>query len=240
MQRIDTNVAIVRGKIAAACLRAGRDPEDVKLVAVTKGVSAELIREAYDSSLRDFGENRVQEAEAKRGELQGLTPPPAWHLIGHLQTNKVGAALRLFDIIHSVDSVRLARALSERAGGGTRVLLEVNIAGEATKSGFAPEDVEQAFAEISSLPGLDIRGLMTVAPVMIRPTPPAAVLEWKSRVAWVTKPSSVAVLCSKAGKTMRLSSRTPPTHIGVKSLILMFSVPLEPGWTKWTRVDIVD
>jgi len=138
-------------------------------VAVTKGVSPTAIQAAFRAGVRHFGENRVQEAQAKREQLLGLEPRPTWHFMGHLQTNKVGAALRLFDIIHSVDSLRLAEALSQRVQGKIPILLEVNIAGEATKSGFLPNQLEAAFREIGRLPGLEVKGLMTVAPQAASP-----------------------------------------------------------------------
>lgn len=138
-------------------------------MAVTKGVSPTAIQAAFRAGVRHFGENRVQEAQAKREQLLGLEPRPTWHFMGHLQTNKVGAALRLFDIIHSVDSLRLAEALSQRVQGKIPILLEVNIAGEATKSGFLPNRLETAFREIGRLPGLEVKGLMTVAPQAASP-----------------------------------------------------------------------
>lgn len=138
-------------------------------MAVTKGVSPTAIQAAFRAGVRHFGENRVQEAQAKREQLLGLEPRPTWHFMGHLQTNKVGAALRLFDIIHSVDSLRLAEALSQRVQGKIPILLEVNIAGEATKSGFLPNQLEAAFREIGRLPGLEVKGLMTVAPQAASP-----------------------------------------------------------------------
>ena len=166
---IKANLEQVRRRIAQACQRAGRSPEEITIVAVTKGVSPTAIQAAFRAGVRHFGENRVQEAQAKREQLLGLEPRPTWHFMGHLQTNKVGAALRLFDIIHSVDSLRLAEALSQRVQGKIPILLEVNIAGEATKSGFLPNQLEAAFREIGRLPGLEVKGLMTVAPQAASP-----------------------------------------------------------------------
>ena len=169
-----TNIARVRERIAAAARRVGRDPEEITLVAVTKTVPAHRVREAWELGLTDFGENRVQEAVAKiplvvpEGERASDRPPPRWHMIGHLQRNKVKHVIPLFDIIHSVDSVRLAREIERRAAQAGRVmpiLLEVNVAGEATKYGFAPEEVAAAVEDIAPLPHLEIHGLMTVAPI---------------------------------------------------------------------------
>lgn len=166
---IEANLEQVRRRIAQACQRAGRSSEEITIVAVTKGVSPAAIQAAFRAGVRHFGENRVQEAQAKREQLLSLEPRPTWHFMGHLQTNKVGAALRLFDIIHSVDSLRLAEALSQRIQGKIPILLEVNIAGEATKGGFLPNLLESAFQEIRRLPGLEVKGLMTVAPQAASP-----------------------------------------------------------------------
>jgi len=166
---INANLEGVHLRIAQACQRAGRSPEEVTIVAVTKGVSPTAIQAAFRAGIRHFGESRVQEAQAKREQLLGLEPRPVWHFVGHLQTNKVGAALRLFDIIHSVDSLRLAETISQRVQGKIPILLEVNIAGEATKGGLLPNQLEAAFQEIRRLPGLEVKGLMTVAPQAASP-----------------------------------------------------------------------
>ena len=159
----------VRCRVDGACRRSGRAPEEVTLVAVTKGFPLETIREAAAAGLRHLGENRVQEAEAKRIALADLPPDVIWHMVGHLQTNKVKTALDLFDIIQSVDSIRLAKALSRRASGPVPVFLEVNVAGESTKYGFSPEALPRAGQAIACLPNLDLRGLMTVAPPVANP-----------------------------------------------------------------------
>lgn len=162
-------IARVQDAIAAAALRSGRPAEAVRLVAVTKTVPAEVIAEVYGLGLREFGENRVQEAQPKIAALAAQGIRPVWHLVGHLQTNKATAALRCFDILQSVDSLRLAEALSRRVTGGpTRIFLEVNVAGEPTKFGFRLDDPTQPFADVvaavRALPGLMVEGLMTVAP----------------------------------------------------------------------------
>lgn len=160
----------VQEEIAQAAARAGRSG-DVRLVAVTKTFPADVVRAAYEAGQRLFGENRVQEAVAKApllAELEGIE----WHLIGHLQTNKARQAAELFDMIESVDSVRLATALDERAGRRGIVLpmlLEVNVAREEAKSGFDPDTLLQAVGELAQLSHLQLRGLMTVAPLAADP-----------------------------------------------------------------------
>jgi hypothetical protein len=166
---IAENAARVREQIAAACARAGRSPEEVTLIAVTKGFPAEVAAEACAAGLADLGENRLQEAAPKIEALAAMGLRPRWHLVGHLQRNKAQTAMHLFAIIHSVDSVRLAETISRRAQGQVQVLIEVNVAQEASKFGFAPQDVPSALRETAALPHLDVRGLMTVAPLTNNP-----------------------------------------------------------------------
>jgi pyridoxal phosphate enzyme (YggS family) len=159
-------VRAVRARVAAAAERAGRDPDDVTIVAVTKTVDIERIRVVYGLGMKVFGENRVQEA---RGKITGVRLPLArWEMIGHLQTNKVARAVELFARIQSVDSVKLAEALRERAeplGRELPLLLEVNVAGEASKAGLAPEEVIPAARAVAGMAPLRLEGLMTVAPI---------------------------------------------------------------------------
>ncbi len=162
---IAVRIARVRERIAAACARTGRAPEEVTLIAVTKGFGPDVVREAVEADVRDFGENRVQEAGAKIGTLADLPRDVRWHMIGHLQTNKVKTAVELFDTIHSVDSIHLAEAISRRAPAPVPVFLEVSVAGEASKSGFSQTDVQRARETIGGMPGLQVQGLMTVAPM---------------------------------------------------------------------------
>jgi len=168
---IAERVEAVRLRIAAACQRSGRSSEEVTIVAVTKGFPPEAVRQGFAAGLNQFGENRVQEAQAKLPLLAGLAPRPTWHMVGHLQTNKVKTVLSLFDIIQSVDSLHLAQEISRRAPQSVRVpvLLEVNVAGEAAKYGFSPDGLPAAAGQVRDLPGLEVRGLMTVAPMAADP-----------------------------------------------------------------------
>jgi PLP dependent protein len=158
------NLEILKKRIARACLKAGRSPDEITLVAVSKTVDAAAIAEAFKLGIRNFGENRVQEAERKLPLLSHLQPRPVWHMIGHLQSNKIKTALELFDIIQSVDSLDKADLINHRALKKTPVLLQVNAAAEKTKGGFSPAEMKGVVAAVSKLPNLDIRGLMTIAP----------------------------------------------------------------------------
>jgi len=159
----------VLGRIADACARAGREPADVTLVAVSKTVPAAALRDAVTAGLSLLGENRVQEALAKAPEVPGAR----WHLVGPLQSNKARRALEVFEAIESVDSVDLARRL-DRLAGETRpgrrypVLLEVNVDEDPAKAGFAPTELGPALDQIGALPGLDVRGLMTIGRLVER------------------------------------------------------------------------
>lgn len=164
MNDIARNIAEVRTRIAIAAERTGRAPGDITLVAISKTHPAEVVAAAFAAGLRDFGENRVQEAASKVIALREQGIRPRWHLVGHLQRNKVQAAINLFDILHSVDSERLAEAISAAATHPVPVLIEVNVAGEDTKYGVAPEAVSKLVARIGNLPHLELAGLMTVAP----------------------------------------------------------------------------
>ena len=163
------NLEQVRKRISLACLHANRPVEEVILIAVSKTVSASIIQTAYDLGVRDFGESRLQEAGSKVAALAHLQPRPTWHMIGRLQSNKINAALESFDIIHSIDSVELAEAVNKRANRKIPVLLQVNVAAEASKSGFSLSTINVAFQSISQMPNLNIRGLMTIAPLVDNP-----------------------------------------------------------------------
>jgi pyridoxal phosphate enzyme (YggS family) len=154
----------VQGRVEAALKRAGREPGSCRIVLASKTQPPGAIVAAYRAGAREFGENYVQEALAKRpvlGTLDGVT----WHLIGHLQTNKVRAAVKYFDLIQTLDSARLAQALNRvRSRPPVRSLIEVNLGGEATKSGVAPDAVEALIDETRSL--VLIEGLMTIPPIL--------------------------------------------------------------------------
>ncbi len=170
MTDIADNITLVRARIAAACDRVGRDPASVTLIAVTKTHSAEAVAAAYAAGLRNFGENRVQEAVQKIPLARGLGVDAAtWHLIGNLQRNKAAAAVGLFDVIHSIDSERLALAISERADRAMRVFVEVNVSGEASKHGVPVGDAMALAERIGTMAHIDLVGLMTVAPIANSP-----------------------------------------------------------------------
>jgi PLP dependent protein len=165
---ISENIAAIRDRIAAAAHRAGRAPEHVALMAVSKTHPAARIREAYDAGLRLFGENRVQEFAAKTPELTD-TSGAEWHMIGHLQTNKAAKAVELFDDVDSIDSVKLAERLDAAAlslNKKSGVLIEVNVGGEAAKSGLvlSSRELEELLLAAPRIEALEFRGLMTVPP----------------------------------------------------------------------------
>ena len=165
----------VQGRVAGACARAGRSPGEVTIIAVTKTVPVEVARLAPDVGLHHLGENRPQELWRKAAEVNRAV---SWHLIGHLQRNKVERTLPLAHLIHSADNVRLLEAIDAEAGRQPRVadvLLEVNASGEASKHGFKPEDVLPLAEQIAKLRNTRVRGLMTMAafeddPEKTRPT----------------------------------------------------------------------
>jgi pyridoxal phosphate enzyme (YggS family) len=195
---LQSRIAAVQERIAAAAQRAGRDPAEVTLVAVSKTHGPEEVAAAYACGLRVFGENRVEEAGPKAEAVAARVapdPPPAWHMIGHLQSRKAEDVLPWVAMVHSVDSIKLAgrlsRALQIRSGDFSRqtrdaaevpqgnaataavgrlpVLLEVNVSGEPSKYGFRPEELPGAVEAIAALPGLYLQGLMTMAPIAANP-----------------------------------------------------------------------
>jgi PLP dependent protein len=163
---IKKNLEAVRFRIAQACLRSGRSIEEVTLIAVTKTEDTEVIKTAFELGLRNFGENRVQEAESKIKQLSDLQPKPTWHMIGHLQTNKLKTALDIFDTFQSVDSLNLAEAINRHTVRKIPVLIQVNVSEEATKGGFLVAGISKVIAQISLLSNLKIKGLMTIAPLV--------------------------------------------------------------------------
>lgn len=162
---IAERVARVRERISRACAIAERSPDEIALIAVAKNHPPEAVAEAAAAGIRVFGENRVQEAA---GKIPLCPPHLEWHMVGHLQSNKVRPALRLFTVLHSVDSLALLRRIDQLAaeeGRRVRVLLEVNVAGERSKFGFSPETLPTAVAEANRLPRVELIGLMTVPPI---------------------------------------------------------------------------
>ena len=165
MEIIKKNLEIINEKIKNAALKVNRNPEEIKLVAVTKTATIEQTKEAISAGVKIIGENKVQEAKEK---YQILSADIEWHLVGHLQTNKVKYAIEIFDLIHSVDSIKLAKEIDKRSlqfGMITNVLVEVNVSGEETKYGIKPEEVKLFLKEISEFSRIKVRGLMTIAPM---------------------------------------------------------------------------
>jgi pyridoxal phosphate enzyme (YggS family) len=166
MSEIETRVAAVRERVERAARAAGRDPESVRIVAVSKRQPASAVREAYRLGLRAFGENYAQELVAKAGETSDLADVE-WHMIGHLQTNKARLIAPVVGTIHSVDSVHVAAELGKRVaklGRVVRVLIEVNVAKDAAKTGCSPSELAQVIDAVRASPALELRGLMTMPP----------------------------------------------------------------------------
>ena len=162
-------LADARQRIAEACARAGRKPEEVEIIGVTKTFGPDVVSEAWQAGVRLFGENRVQEAAAKIPECPG---GPTWHLIGHLQRNKVRPALELFSVLHAVDSIRLLEQIdrvADEAGCQPRILLEVNVSGEASKFGLKPDEVPAVVERSLQARCVTLIGLMTMAPFVPDP-----------------------------------------------------------------------
>jgi len=158
---LEENLKKLKERVARACDRAGRNPDEIRLVAVTKEFPPEIINQAIELGIKEIGENRVQEARAKYGLIKkGVI----WHMVGHLQRNKVKKALEIFDIIQSVDSERLAREISKRAEKEVPILVEVNTSKEKTKFGVEPETVDTLIEVVADLPNLKLLGLMTIGP----------------------------------------------------------------------------
>lgn len=165
METIKNNLEIIKKKIEKTALKMNRNPEEIKLVTVTKTATIEQIKEAISAGVKIIGENKVQEAKEK---YHILSADIEWHLVGHLQTNKVKYAIEIFDCIHSVDSIKLAEEIDKRSlqfGKTTNVLIEVNVSGEETKYGIKPEEVEPFLKETSEFSRIRVRGLMTIAPM---------------------------------------------------------------------------
>ena len=166
MNRIRERLTEVKRRMAEAAIRAGRDPQAVELVAVSKTVGIPLIREGIEAGIAILGENRVQEAE---GKISELGRPVKWHLVGHLQSNKAKLAVSLFDLIHSLDSLHLAEAIQRHAvaqGKTIPVLVEVNLAQEWSKAGVSVKEVPHLLRSVSLMSRLRVLGLMAVPPFL--------------------------------------------------------------------------
>ena len=169
---VATRLAELKATIALAARAAGRDPQDVTLVAVVKGVAPALVAAAHAAGARHLAHNRVPEALALQAALGPLDPPPCWHMVGHLQRNKVRRALDAFDTLDSLDSWRLAQALDAAAGAAGRilpVLLEVNVSGEPAKQGVAPEELPALAEAVAASTHLSVAGLMGLGPLTADP-----------------------------------------------------------------------
>jgi len=165
MENVAENLERVRAQIAEAAKKSGRSIDDLELVAISKTHEAEKVRAAFDAGQQLFGESRVQEARAK---IPLLPSAARWHFVGRLQRNKVRHALPLFELFHSVDSLELARdmnRIADEEGLRPRILLEVNVAGEGSKIGFAPETLREQMETLLELPRLTIEGVMTIPPL---------------------------------------------------------------------------
>ena len=202
MSAIAENLKRVQDCIANAANRSGRSADAVTLIVVTKTWSADVVQQVVDAGAGVLGESRVQEAQHK---VKAVTGPVSWHLVGHLQRNKVKVALPLFDLIHSVDTLRLANEISRRAvreNAAVRVLVQVNTSGEASKFGASPEEVPDLVGQIDELEGVAVAGLMTIGafepdPETVRPNF-AALREIGDRIA-VHKPHVTALSMGMTG-----------------------------------------
>ncbi|MEW6009435.1 MAG: YggS family pyridoxal phosphate-dependent enzyme [Candidatus Omnitrophota bacterium] len=166
------NFAGLKNRVAKACKQIGRNPQEITIVAVAKTATIEMIKEVLDCGVIDIGENRVQDAKFKYNKLQTTNyklQTIKWHMVGHLQTNKVKDAVAIFHLIHSVDSLRLAEKIDKEASRIKKkqaILLEVNTSGETSKFGLKPEDVIETVKQITNLNNISLKGLMTVAPIV--------------------------------------------------------------------------
>lgn len=174
VERISRNIERIRQVVSALGAAREKSQEEITILAVTKGRTVDEIKEVIAQGIADIGENRVQEALVKYNALPGsrYAMRLKWHMIGHLQTNKVKEAVRIFDLIQSVDSPRLAQAISKEAGKINKqqdILLEVQTSPEKSKFGLKPQEIPEVFKEISSLPHIEVKGLMTIAPFTDNP-----------------------------------------------------------------------
>jgi len=172
---IKDNLSKVYQRISSVCSKVNQNPDSVTIVAVSKGRSVEGIREALEAGITDIGENRIQEALLKYNRLMTndyRLSTIKWHMVGHLQTNKVKDAVKIFDLIQSVDSARLAAEIDKQAAKINKIqdiLIEIKTSAEATKSGIKPDDATEVIKEIAKFKNINIKGLMTIAPIVASP-----------------------------------------------------------------------
>lgn len=171
---IRDNILKIRERISLACSKVNRGPGSITIVAVSKGRNAREIRQAIEAGITDIGENKVREALVKYNDLREEVSGKQvkWHMVGHLQTNKVRDAVRIFDLIQSVDSLRLAQEIDRQAAKISKaqdVLVEIKTSFEESKSGIRPQDAAQAISEIGRLKNVNVKGLMTIAPLLNNP-----------------------------------------------------------------------
>ncbi|OGX50598.1 MAG: YggS family pyridoxal phosphate enzyme [Omnitrophica WOR_2 bacterium RIFCSPLOWO2_12_FULL_46_30] len=170
---IKQNLSGIKTRIVSACVKTGRNPQEITLVAVSKGRSVDSLREVVEAGISNIGENKVQEALHKYNMLSGVIKDGLkWHMVGHLQTNKAKEAVKLFDLIQSVDSLRLAAEInrqSEKVKKIQDILVEVNISADASRFGVKPEQAEEVIKEMSEFKNLNIKGLMGISPVVDDP-----------------------------------------------------------------------
>jgi pyridoxal phosphate enzyme (YggS family) len=167
-RQISENLSRVKERINSIAVGSGRDPYDITLIVISKTRSADIVNMAIDCGIKYFGENKIQEAVPKINDLNKRHSDLTWHMVGHLQTNKAKIAVVNFDMIQSVDSIKLARKISgiaQQLQKNVDILIEVNISGEESKYGTDPDNVEQINGEIASLPNINVRGLMTIGPL---------------------------------------------------------------------------
>ncbi|MCR5286500.1 MAG: YggS family pyridoxal phosphate-dependent enzyme [Saccharofermentans sp.] len=168
LEKLGENIAKVRADIRSCCIAAGRDPEEITLIGVSKVFPVEYAEAAAAAGLKDLGENRVQELMPKIERFSSLDLDVNWHLIGTLQKNKVKYVIGKTKLIHSVNTVELAEEISRRSFGNnvtTRILLQANVSGEESKHGFAPHELKPALDNVMDMPGIEVCGLMTMAPI---------------------------------------------------------------------------
>ena len=168
LEKLGENIAKVRADIRSCCIAAGRDPEEITLIGVSKVFPVEYAEAAVVAGLKDLGENRVQELMPKIERFSSLDLDVNWHLIGTLQKNKVKYVIGKTKLIHSVNTVELAEEISRRSVGNnvtTRILLQANVSGEESKHGFAPHELKPALDNVMDMPGIEVCGLMTMAPI---------------------------------------------------------------------------